>query len=49
MCDLGYVTLLANFSVNFKQHWKETVKDKIFGKVIKFTKDGCLQNYQTTL
>ena len=39
MCDLDYVTLLDNFPVNFKQIAKETVKDKILGKVIEFTKD----------
>ena len=39
MCDLGYVTLLDNFPVTFKKIAKETVKGKILGKVIEFTKD----------
>ena len=40
VCDLGYVTLLDNFPVTFKQIAKETVKQKFLGKFIEFTKDG---------
>ena len=40
VCDVGYVKFFGYFPVTFKQIAKETVKDTVLGKVIKFTKDG---------